>query len=109
MREVESLDTLRVHTSFMKQKTSSYLALSKLWFYCRPCLTLRSIAKEIHDNCAFRDCLVYLEKIGSWYPSILLGFFPGRAILPNANDDIQAIVPKVEALTMPLRAVADQC
>ena len=69
---------------------------------------MRCVAKQVHDHGALGDSFVNIEKIGSWYPAIIFGFFPGRAVLPHANDDIQAIVTKIEALPVSLRPVTDE-
>lgn len=69
---------------------------------------MRCVAEQIHDHGALGDSLVNIKEIGSWYPAINFSFFPRRAILPHANDDIQAIVTKVEALPVSLRPVTDE-
>jgi hypothetical protein len=69
---------------------------------------LSSIAEKVHDNGAARDCLVDFEKVGSWDPAVLDSFFPGSTILSDANNDIEAVVAKVEALTVALRPVPNK-
>lgn len=48
----------------------TYLALSQLWLDCWPGLTLSSIAKQVHDDSAFANSLIHLEKVLSWDPAI---------------------------------------
>lgn len=69
---------------------------------------MSSITEQIHDNCALSDGLVNVEEICAWYPSILLSFFPGSAILSDTDDHVQAIVTQIETLTVTLRAVTDE-
>jgi hypothetical protein len=38
----------------------------------------------------------------------LFGIFPGLAVLSHADDDVQAIIPEIQALSVTLRAVADK-
>lgn len=73
-----------------------------------PSLALGSIAEKVHDNGTAANGLVNLEEISTRDPSVLLGLLPRGAILPDADDDIEAIIAEVEALSMALRAVADQ-
>jgi hypothetical protein len=67
-----------------------------------PCLALSSIAEQVHDDCPLRDSLIHFEQVLAWDPAILFGLFPGCTVLADADDDVQAIVSKVEALTMTL-------
>lgn len=69
-----------------------YLSLGQLGLDRRPSLTLRGITKQIHDDGALRDSLVHVEQICARDPAILLGLLPRSSILPNTNDDIQAII-----------------
>ena len=74
----------------------------------RPGLRLGSITEQVHDDGTLGDGLIDLEQVLARDPAILLGILPGLAVLSDANDDVQAIVAKVETLTVALRAVADQ-
>ena len=86
----------------------THLALGQHWLDPRPCLALRSIAQEVHNNGAFLYGLIDLEQILPGYPTILLSLLPALAVLPYTNDDIEAIVTEVQALTVTLRTVADE-
>jgi hypothetical protein len=54
---------------------STHLALSQLRLDRWPSLTLSSIAEQVHDDSAFADSLIHLEKVLSWDPAI-----PGRSL-----------------------------
>ena len=69
---------------------------------------MSSITQQIHDDRALLDCLIELKEIRSWHPSILLCLFPARTVLAHTNNDVEALVPQAEALTVSLRAVADE-
>jgi hypothetical protein len=86
----------------------AYLALGKQWLDLGPCLALGSIAEEVHHNGSLFDGLFDLKEISSWYPAILNSILPRSTIFPNTNNNIQAIVAKVKALTMALRSVPNQ-
>ena len=86
----------------------TYLALGQLWLDRGPCLTLSSVTEQVHNDSAFRDSFVNLEKVGSRNPAVLLSFLPRGTILPNTDNDVQAVVSKVETLTMPLRSVTNE-
>jgi hypothetical protein len=43
-----------------------------------------------------------IEKICTGYPAILLSFFPGSTIFPDTDDDVEAIVAEIEALSVTL-------
>jgi hypothetical protein len=42
------------------------------------------------------------------HPTIFQCLFPTLAVLANADDDVKAIVARVEALSVALRAIADE-
>jgi hypothetical protein len=67
-----------------------------------PRLALSGIREEVHNDCALRDGFIYLEKICTGYPAILLSFFPGSAIFSDTDDDVEAIVAEIEALSVTL-------
>jgi hypothetical protein len=74
-------------------RCASYLALGQERLDFRPGLTLCGVAEEVHDNGAFPDSFLDFKEICPRYPAILLCFLPGCAILPDPDDDIEAIVP----------------
>ena len=86
----------------------SYLALGKLGLDVRPCLALRSITEQVHDDGTLSNGLVNVEEVLAGNPSILLRLFPARAVLPDTDDHVDAVVAKVQALAVALRAVADK-
>jgi hypothetical protein len=43
------------------------------------------------------------------HPSVLLGLLPRLSALADADNHVQAVVAGVEALSVALRAVADEC
>ena len=55
------------------------------------------------------DRFIDFKKIRAGDPAILLGFLPGCAVLAHADNNIKPVVAKIEALTMTLRAVANEC
>ena len=73
-----------------------------------PRLGLGSVAEQVHDDGTARDSFIDLEEVLSRNPAILLGILPRLAVLPHADDDVQAVVPEVETLAVALGAVADQ-
>jgi len=79
-----------------------------LWLDDRPRLALSGIREEVHNDCALRDGLTDLEKICTGYPAILLSFFPGSTIFPDADDDVEAIVAEIEALSVTLCTVSNK-
>jgi hypothetical protein len=85
-----------------------HLALGELGLDRGPCLTLSSIAEQVHDNSALGDSFIDLEQVLAWNPAILLSFFPRCAVLADTNDHVQAIVSQVETLAMTLGAIADE-
>jgi hypothetical protein len=74
----------------------------------RPCLALCSITEQVHDDCTLVDGLVDVEKVLARDPSILLCLLPARTVFAHTNNDVQAVVAKVQALTVALRTVADE-
>jgi len=86
----------------------SYLSLGELRLDGRPSLGLRSVGEQVHDNGTLGNGLINFEKVCAWDPAILLCFFPRCAILPHADNHVQAIVSEVETLTVALRAIADE-
>ena len=111
MREVEGLRSPSTLATGCREQWcfQPYLSLGDLRFNRRPCFTLSSITKEVHDDGAFGNGLIHLKKIAAWDPTILLSFFPRRAILSHTDDHVQPVVAEVETLTVPLRTVADEC
>ena len=85
-----------------------YLALGKHWLDARPRLALRSITEQVHDNGALLDRLVDVKQVRARHPAILYRLFPASTVFPHADDHIQPVVAEVQALTVTLRAVADQ-
>jgi hypothetical protein len=73
-----------------------------------PSLALGSIAEEVHDDGALADGLVHLEKVLARNPAILLRILPRLAVLSYTNDDVQAIVAKIQTLTVALGTITDQ-
>jgi hypothetical protein len=86
----------------------SYLALGQLGLDCWPCLALRSIREQVHDNGTSRDGLIDIEEVCAGNPAILNSFLPRSAVLSDANDDIETIVAEIEALTVALGAITDE-
>lgn len=89
--------------------TITNLALGEHGLNVRPCLALRCITQKVHDDGALANRGVYIEQVRARHPSILHSFLPAGSIFPHTDDDVQAIVAKVQPLTVALRAVADQC
>ena len=48
------------------------------------------------------------RDVAGTHPTIFQRLFPTLAVLANADDDVQAIVARVEALSVALRAIADE-
>jgi hypothetical protein len=114
VREVEGLLSLAMVANasckaraLIEKIFKTYLALGDLGLQGGPGLALGSITKQVHDNSTPRDGLINLEEVLARHPAILLGVLPRLAVLPHADDDIEAIVTHVEGLGMALRAVAD--
>ena len=74
----------------------------------RPCLALRSVTEQVHDDGTLGDGLVDVEKVLACNPSILLRLFPACAILANTDDHVQTVVTEVQTLAVALRAVSDE-
>jgi len=74
----------------------------------RPCLGLRSVGKQVHDDGSLVDSLVNVEEVLAGNPAILLGLLPAGTALSNTDNDVQAVVAKVETLTVTLGAISDQ-
>jgi len=73
-----------------------------------PCLGLGSIGEEVHDDGTTVNGLLDAEESLSGDPTILDGLSPGLAVLADTDNDVEAVVAGVEALTMTLRTVADE-
>ena len=86
----------------------THFALGELGLNGGPSLALGSIAEEVHNDSAAGDGLVHVEEVLPGDPAILLGVLPRLSVLPDADDDVEAVVPEVEALAVALGAVADQ-
>jgi hypothetical protein len=84
------------------------LALSDERLDRGPCLGLRSVGEQVHDDGTTVDGLVNVEQVLAWDPAVLLGLLPGLTILSDTDDDIEAVVAEVEALAVALGAVADE-
>lgn len=86
----------------------TYLALNELGLDGGPCLGLSGIGEEVHDDGATGDGLIDVEEVLAGNPAILLGVLPGLAVLSDTDDDVQAVVAEVQALTVTLRTIADE-
>jgi hypothetical protein len=86
----------------------TYLALGEHWLDVWPCLALGGITEEVHDDGTLVDGGVDIEEVLALNPAITLRLFPAGAALSHTDDDIEAVVAEVEALTVTLRAVSDQ-
>jgi hypothetical protein len=42
------------------------------------------------------------------YPAVLEGLLPALAVLTHADDDVEAIVTRIQALSVALGAIADE-
>lgn len=87
---------------------STYLALGEHWLDVWPGLTLGGITEQVHDDGTLVDGLVDVEEVLASNPAVLLRIFPAGTALSHADDDIQAVVAEVEALSVTLGAVADE-
>lgn len=85
----------------------THLALCDLGLDRGPGLGLSCVAEKIHDDSTLGDGLVDLEEILAGDPAVMLGVLPGLAVLSNTNDDVEAVVAEVEALTVALRTIAN--
>jgi hypothetical protein len=73
-----------------------------------PGLALGSVGEQVHDDGALGDGLIDVEEVFAWHPAILLGLLPRGTVLPDTNNDVEAVVAEVEALAVTLRSVTDQ-
>jgi hypothetical protein len=73
-----------------------------------PGLALSGITEEVHDDGAPGDGLIDLEEVLAGNPAVLLRILPRLTVLSYTNDDVQAVVAEVQALTVALGTVADQ-
>lgn len=80
----------------------THLLLLELGLDHWPSLGLGGIRQEVHDDGTSGDGLVNLEKVLSWYPSILNGLLPRLTILSDTNDDVEAVITEVKTLTVTL-------
>jgi hypothetical protein len=110
--EVESLIDKRISTHSITYLSSgceqTYLSLGQLGLDSRPCLTLRSIREQVHDNGRLANRLIDIEKVLARDPAVLLGLLPGSAVLAHTDNDVESIVTEVKTLAVTLRAVADE-
>lgn len=74
----------------------------------RPGLGLRGVGEQVHDDGSLVDGLVNVEEVLARDPAVLLGLLPRGTALSDTDDDVQAVVAKVESLTVSLRAVSDE-
>ena len=74
----------------------------------RPCLALRSVTEQVHDDGALANGLINVEQVRASNPSILFRLFPTRTVLADTDNHVQAVVAEVQALAVALRAVADE-
>lgn len=74
----------------------------------RPRRGLGGIREQVHDDRASLDRLLDREERLAGHPAVLHCLLPALAIFAHANDDVQAVVTRVEALAVALRAVADE-
>lgn len=87
---------------------AEYLSLDQLGLDSGPGLALGSVGKQIHDDSAFSDSLINIEQVLAGDPAILFSLLPRSTVLPDTDDDVEAVVAEVEALAMALGAVTDQ-
>lgn len=88
--------------------SEAYLALGELGLDVGPGLGLGGVGEEVHDDGSAGNGLINIEEVLALDPAILLGLLPRGAALPDTDDDVEAVVAEVEALTVALRAVADE-
>ena len=105
---VSQSDNQALPFPFYSGNSFAYLALGQLGLDGGPGLGLGGVAEQVHDDGAAGDGLVDLEEVLAGDPAILLGVLPGLAVLPDADDDVQAVVAQVQALAVALGAVADE-
>ena len=73
-----------------------------------PCLTLRSITEQVHDDSSLLDGLVDIEEVLARNPAILHSLFPASTVLSHTDNDIETVVAEVQTLAVALRSVADE-
>lgn len=86
----------------------TYLALDELGLDGGPRLGLGGVGEQVHDDGAAGDGLVDIEQVLAGDPAVLLGVLPRLAVLPDTNDDVEAVIAEVQALAVALGAVADE-
>lgn len=92
-----------------KKKTEiSHLSLGQQRLDDGPCLTLSSIAQQVHDDGAAFNRLLDLKEVFTGNPAILDSLFPRSAVLAHTNDNVEAVVAEVQALAVALGAVPDE-
>lgn len=84
------------------------LALRNKRLHLRPRLALRGVGEEVHDDRAAVNGLLDREECLSRDPAVLNRLPPALAVLADTDNDVETVVPRIEALAMPLRAVADE-
>ena len=45
---------------------------------------------------------------GSTYPTVFLSLFPALTILADTNNDVESIIPGIQALAVTLGSIADE-
>ena len=50
-----------------------------------------------------------MNRLGNTYPAIVHRLLPTLTVLTDTDDDVDAIITRIEALTMPLRAITNHC
>jgi hypothetical protein len=73
-----------------------------------PGLGLGRVGEKVHDDGGLANGLVNVEQVLAGDPAILKSLLPRLAALSDTDNDVQAVVTKVETLAMALRAVADE-
>ena len=73
-----------------------------------PCLGLRCVGEEVHDDGALVDGLFNGEEGLAGDPSILNSLLPALAALANTDNDVKSVVTGVQTLSVALRAIADE-
>lgn len=84
------------------------LALSEQGLDSGPGLGLGSIGKQVHDDGTLVDGLIDLEEVRAGDPAVLDGILPRLSVLADTNDDVEAVVTEIKALTVTLRSVANE-
>ena len=73
-----------------------------------PCLGLRCVGEEVHDDGALVDGLFNGEEGLAGDPSIFNSLLPALAALADTNNDVEAVVTGIQTLSVALRAIADE-